>query len=146
MTISVSTGLRNRLLDTGSLSSILATGIIKIYSGGVPTAADSAITGTLLCTISLNSTGAAISMAGSASGGVLSKTGGEVWSGANVASGVPSYYRHTDIGDTGLSSTTAVRVQGSVGITGADLLVALASLVTLATTTIDSYTVSLPEA
>ena len=56
MALKASTGLRNKLMDTGSLKSILAGGLIKVYGGAVPADADAAATGTLLCIISNNST------------------------------------------------------------------------------------------
>ena len=47
-------GLRNYMLDTGSMKTALALGFINIYSGTVPATADAALTGTLLTTISVN--------------------------------------------------------------------------------------------
>jgi len=41
--LKASTGLRTKLLDTGSLKSILDGGVINIYSGPVPATADAAL-------------------------------------------------------------------------------------------------------
>jgi len=146
MTLKASTGLRNKLLDTGSLKSIFAGGLIQIYSGTEPATADDAIGGgnTLLCTISLNSTGTGINMAAAAAAGVISKLSSEAWSGANAASGTASFYRHVAVGDTAASSTSEPRLQGSIAIAGAELNISSTTLTSGATQTIDYYSVALP--
>jgi hypothetical protein len=103
-----------------------------------------AVTGTLLCTISINSAGTGINFDTAASGGVLSKATSEVWSGVNVATGTASYYRHVASSDDGTLSTTAVRLQGAVGLVGAELNLSSVSLTSGATQTIDYYSVALP--
>ena len=40
MTIKISTGCANKLLDTGSLKSIFAAGFLKLYSGSAPADAE----------------------------------------------------------------------------------------------------------
>lgn len=55
MTLRLSSGLRNHLLNGGSLKNALSGGKLLIYSGSQPTTADAAPTGTLLCTITDNS-------------------------------------------------------------------------------------------
>jgi hypothetical protein len=57
MTFRLSTGIRNFLNKQGSIDDALRNGWIEIYTGAQPTSADSAATGTLLCTIS-NASGA----------------------------------------------------------------------------------------
>lgn len=146
MTTKLSTGLRNKMLDTGSLKSRLALGFIKLYSGAEPASADAAVTGTLLCTISVSGNGTGLSLDTSAASGVLAKSA-EVWSGAIVATGVAGYYRFSAAGDTGAASTTEERIQGSVGLAGADLNLSNTTLTTnasLTAQTIDYYVVSLP--
>lgn len=144
MTIKISTGLANKLLDTGSLKTIFTAGFLKIYTGAAPADADSAVTGTLLCTISISSTGTGINFDTTAAAGVLAKAPGETWSGVNAATGTAAYFRHVAAGDTGASSTTQARIQGSVGVTGADLNLTSVSLAAAATQAIDFYTVALP--
>ena len=57
MALLASTGLRNQVLDTGSIKSALANGFIRVYSstiGNIPATADAAIDGgvhTLLLTV-----------------------------------------------------------------------------------------------
>lgn len=55
MTLRFSTGLRNNLCGNKGLASTFAKGSINIYSGAQPATADSAVTGTLLGTVSLGS-------------------------------------------------------------------------------------------
>lgn len=51
MTLRLSSGLRNHLLNGGSMKQAFSGGKLKIYSGSQPATADAAPTGTLLCTI-----------------------------------------------------------------------------------------------
>lgn len=145
MTLKVSTGLRNKLMDTGSLKSIFAAGFIKIYSGSAPADADAAVTGTLLVTISISSGGTGINFDTAAASGVLSKAPAETWSGV-CTGGTAGYYRHVAAGDTGVSSTTEARLQGNVATLGSDLNLSSTTLVGAATQTIDFYSVTLPAA
>jgi hypothetical protein len=139
-----STGLRNKMLDTNSFDAIMAAGFIKIYSGAEPTDADAAVTGTLLCTISISSGGTGINMAASAAAGVLSKSGGETWSGVNAATGTAGYARHVAAGDTGASSSTEARIQGPCALAGGFINLSSLSLTSGLTTPIDYYNVALP--
>lgn len=144
MALQASTGLRNKLLDTNSLKSLMALGFVKIYSGAVPADADAAVSGTLLCTISNNSTGTGINMAAAAAAGVLEKLASETWSGVNAASGTATYYRHVAVGDTGALSTTEPRLQGLVGTVGVEMNLSSTTLTSGATQTLDFYSVQLP--
>ena len=145
MALKTSTGLRNGVLSGGSLKSRLDGGRINIYAGTPPATADDAVgAATLLCAITLNSTGTGINFDAAAAGGVLQKAPGEVWSGANVTGGVAAWYRHVAAGDDGTLSTTAPRVQGLVGVAGADLNLSSVSLVAGATQTVDYYSLAWP--
>lgn len=146
MTLKISTGLRNKLMDTGSLKSVMAGGLIKIYSGAEPASADAAVTGTLLCTVSLGSSGTGINFDTTAAAGVISKAPAETWSGNNVATGTAGYFRHVAAGDDGTSSTTQARIQGSVSTVGADLNLSSIGLVSGAPQAIDYYSATLPAA
>jgi hypothetical protein len=146
MTVKSSTGLRNALLATSTLRTALSLGSILIYSGAAPTSPNDAATGTLLCTISNASTATGLTMEATAVDGILAKAPSEVWSGVNAAGGVAGYYRHVAVGDTGVLSTTQVRIQGTVAVAGADMNFTSTTLANGATQTIDFYTVSLPEA
>lgn len=144
MTLRISTGLANRLLDTGSMRSTMAAGNIKIYTGTEPANADAAATGTLLCTVTINSSGTGINFDTVAAAGVLAKTPSEIWSGVNAASGVAAYFRHVAAGDTAAISSTQPRLQGNVGVVGADLNLTSVTLTAAATQVIDFYTIAQP--
>lgn len=148
MTYSISTGARNKMLDTSPLKTLLAASFIKIYSGTPPVDADAALGGgnVLLCTISINSTGTGLNMAAAAAAGVLVKNASEIWSGVNAASGSATFYRHVTSADDGTLSTTQVRLQGSVALAGADLNLANTALVSGNTQPIDYYAVAIPAA
>ncbi|MEK7425740.1 MAG: hypothetical protein AAB131_18095 [Actinomycetota bacterium] len=142
--ILTSTGLRNYMLATGSARAALAAGFVKIFSGTPPATADAAETGTLLCTISINSSGTGVNLATSAAAGIIQKSGSEVWSGVNGATGAAGYFRHVGAADTGAISTTEPRVQGTVGTVGTDMELNSTSLVAAATQTLDYYSLNLP--
>ncbi|MGB4467579.1 MAG: hypothetical protein WBI41_05950 [Azovibrio sp.] len=144
MAIKTSTGLRNKMLDTGSTSTILNGGKVRIFAGVVPDTADAAETGTLLCELTVNSTGTGLTFAAAASGGVITKEPSEVWSGVNVATGTATYYRHVATGDDGTLSSDQARVQGTVGVAGADMNLSNTALVAGATQTLDYYSLALP--
>lgn len=55
MALRFSTGLRNFLQGYGSLQQAMWGGCLKIYTGSQPASADSAVSGTLLCTVTLAS-------------------------------------------------------------------------------------------
>jgi hypothetical protein len=122
MAIKNSTGLRNAMLATGSAKAALDGGRINIYAGAAPATADDAVGGaTLLCAITLNSTGTGILFDTAAVNGVLAKKPSETWSGSIVATGTATWYRHVAAADDGTLSTTAPRLQGTVALIGADL-------------------------
>jgi len=119
-----STGFRNYILATGSAKAALDGKVIKIYGGTVPASADDAIgSATLLSTITLNNDGATgLTMATTPTSGQLTKNTSEVWSGDIVASGNASFFRMETLADAGGTSTTAVRIQGTIGLADADML------------------------
>lgn len=147
MALKASTGLRNKLLDTNPLRTIFNLGFLNIYAGPVPSSADDALVGgthTLLCQISNNNTTTGITFAASASGGAITKNAGETWSKAAAATGTAAFYRLVTASDTGASSTTEARVQGTCGTSGADLNLTSLSFTASTVYSIDSYSVSIP--
>ncbi len=54
MTLRYSTGYRNHVVDGGSYKSAFQNGRIEIYTGSQPATADTAASGTLLCTVTNN--------------------------------------------------------------------------------------------
>lgn len=145
MTLKASTGLRNKVLDSNPLKTVMSGGKINIYAGPVPATADDALgSATLLSTITVGSTGTGLTFDSAAVNGVLAKNPAEVWSGVNVASGTAAFYRHVAVGDTGVLSTTQARIQGEIGTAGKEMNWSFVALVSGATQTIDYYNVSLP--
>ena len=125
----ISTGMQDALL-LALASQLNGTMVLNIYSGTVPATADADLGGaTLLRTVSVDSTGSGMSFEATTSGGMLVKSTSEIWAGQNVATGTASFYRIMNIGDTGATTTTAPRLQGSVGLLNADLILGNVGLV-----------------
>lgn len=145
MTMMLSTALAKAMLDTGSFKASLNGMKLKIYSGTMPATADAALGGaTLLCTISDASGDGALSWEAAASGNTIQKLSSQVWSGVNAASGTAAFCRFELASDTGTASTTEVRVQGDVGLTGKFLNLSSTGLTSGATLTINSFAITLP--
>lgn len=141
----MSTCLANYMLDTGSLRGAFASMEIRLYSSS-PATADAAATG-LLCTIKNYNGGSPIAATfeSAAAAGILAKKASETWSGVNSASGTVATYRVVNnADDDSASSSTFKRIQGTVGVGGADMNVGSAALVSAATFTLNYFTQTLP--
>ena len=140
-----STGFRNATLATGAIPA-LSGSVLKIYSGStIPASADDAIPvgATLLATVSVSDTGAGLTFGAPAAGQVTKNTG-EVWSGTVTASGTATFFRMEPSADAGAYSPTAVRVQGTVGLDGADMNFGNTSLVAGNIRQINYFVLSIP--
>lgn len=152
MTVRLSTGLRTALAGTTGFASVFANGVIEIRTGSQPASADDAPTGTLIGLVTLNS-GAftpgsptnGLTFAAAAAGAV-SKTG--VWSfvGINsVTANTAGYFRFLgNATDSGASSTTLPRLDGSINTSGADMNLSNISIINGAPVTVDSFTWTQP--
>ncbi len=145
MALSLSTGLRNGVLDANPLNTLLATGEIRIFSGSAPATADDTETGTLLVTINtVTGSGFDLSFKNTATAGVLSKQV-NTWDGVAVATGTAGYFRFcASTSDAGGTSTTEVRIQGAVATSGAELNMSSTTITSAATTTIDTFDITIP--
>lgn len=149
MTILQSTGLRNGLLDTGSLKTLLAGGFIHVYASAladIPATADAAIDGakhTKLLTVYGDGISAGLNL-GTADGGAIGKAAGETWSGTILVSGNAAFFRFVGSADTGAASTTQPRLQGRVGTSGAELNLSSVALTSGETQAINYISLSLP--
>lgn len=142
MTVRASTGLRSRLLDTGSLKTRLAGSVVRLYGGAVPATADDAVgSAVLLCTLSNG--GAGVTFAAAAANGTLAKNAAESWSGTVQTGGTPTFFRIVQAGDADTASATAERLQGSIGAAG-DLVLSAGALAATGPVTLDTFAVSLP--
>jgi hypothetical protein len=142
MSLKLSTGLRNGMLDASPFKTLLDASRLKIYSGAAPADADSA-EGTLLVSIGSAHADTHCHFLASAVAGVLSKDA-NVWSGVASATGTATYFRLVVNTDTGVSSTTEIRMQGTIGTSGADLNMSSVAIVSAATQTIDTFDLTMP--
>ena len=159
MAIGLSTGLRNKLLSKNaagsvagqSFADIFANGVLRIFGGTRPTDADSDESGnTLLLEITLDggsftpgSPTNGLNFADDAASGALEKSAAETWQGDGQADATATWFRFYDNNLVTGASTSAVRFDGNVG-TSSDISMVNTSIQTGATTTIDSFTVTLP--
>jgi len=147
MTLSLSTGLRQGILHTAGLNTLLAAGEIHIWSGSAPSSADDTATGTLLVTINtVTGSGFNLHFLNTAVAGVLSKSA-NTWDGVAVATGTAGYFRYcASTSDANGTSTSEVRIQGAVSTSGAELNMSSTSITSAATTTIDTFDITMPAA
>jgi len=147
-----STGLRDGILNATGIKEAMAAGVLRLYSGSQPASADSAISGTLLAEITVG--GGAFAHGTATNGldfdapvaGILSKAAAETWRGDGLADGVAGWFRFcANPVDTGGSSTTLARIDGSVGRSAADLNLSNTSIVTGVPTTVDVFQITMDQ-
>ncbi|UJX41692.1 hypothetical protein K9F62_03040 [Desulfovibrio sp. JY] len=150
MALRLSTGLRNQLLGTNSFKSIMQNGVIRIFPGVQPTSADDGESVSHLLEITVSS---GVFTAGTATNGInfgdpadgsISKAAAEVWSGAAAATGTAGWFRFYANDLTTGADTTHARFDGSVSTSGAQLNMSSTAITSGATTTIDSFVVTMP--
>ena len=150
MTIRLSTGMRNKLLDggaTGGVKNALNLGFINLYPGSQPLSADTGATGTILGTVSVNGDGVTGLGFDAASAGAISKAAAQTWRFTGLADGLAGWFRFYAAGDTPSgTSTTAARIDGSIGSAGADMNITNVNIQTGALSTVDSFTINMPAA
>lgn len=144
--IKISTALRQFIAVGGSLRDALNNGFVRIYSGAEPASADAALGGaTLLCEISAGGNGTPLTFEDTAPNGTLSKSVSEAWSGTNLGNGNPSFFRYVLAADSGDASTSAPRIQGSVGGIGSDMVITSLPLVQGNPQTFELFQLTVPE-
>ena len=140
-----STGLRNTMLGSQSFRDALNGGELRIYAGTAPATADAAVgASTLLVALTVDGLGGGLNFAAAAENGAISKSSSEVWKGTVAATGNAAWFRYVAAGDTGASSGTALRVQGTIGAAGADMLVANQLLTETEEFILNYFVVALP--
>lgn len=148
MTLRSSSGIRNGVANVGSYISLLADCVIEIRSGSQPASADDAATGVLLGTVTLD--GGAFTPGTSTNGlnfelssttaGQIQKPTAAVWRMTGLANGTAGHFRvKANAVDAGDSSTTAIRLDGSIGTSGADLIFSSLSVAGGAPISIDRF-------
>ena len=129
---------------------IFANNVIRVYSGTIPADGDAAEgAGTLLLKITLASGAVVPGVATNGNdfdaivAGVLSKDA-NVWSGVGLADGTAAWWRMYDNGEITGAESTSKRCQGSVGTSGVTFILSSTSIVTSATTTLDTANFTMP--
>lgn len=147
MSFRLSTGLRNKVLDGGTgggFKGALNLGKINIYTGSQPASADTGATGTLLGTVTVNDAGTGLTFDASVAG-VLSKAAAETWKFHGLADGTAGWFRFYESADTpGNTSSTAARLDGAIGTSGAELNLTNLSILTGQVNTVDAFTITQP--
>ena len=111
----------------GSLKDLFRNGVLDIFSGTQPTDADTTESGTKLVRITLSSGAFVAGTAtnginlGTATNGVIGKDSDETWSGVGLVTGNAGWFRFYDNAATTGASTSAIRLDGSIATTGAQM-------------------------
>lgn len=126
--------------DVNAVTALLNTGFLEIYTGAQPTDANTAVSGTLLVTLTLNATAfGAATAAGSPGSRIVTATAGAIGSGTAVATGTAGYFVLY------ASNGTTVVAMGSVGTAGADLNLSSTSIVSGGTVSVSAFTITSAE-
>lgn len=131
--------------SSGAVVTVIAPGGTGAAHNGLALAATA--TGDMVGTSSGNITGGVAATAGlqfaAPSAGTISKSG--VWSFDGLAVGTAGWFRiKASAADADASSTTAVRLDGSVAVSGADMNLSNISITIGAPNTIDTFTYTQP--
>lgn len=133
MSLQLSVAARNALLDAIE-TAIGTSAILKIRTGSVPAAVSDADTGTVLATANLPSDWMA-----AASSGVKAKSG--TWQDTSAdATGTAGHFRIY------ASDGTTCHIQGTVGVSAADMIVDSVSFVSGQTFTVTQFQLTAPNA
>lgn len=142
MTLRLSTGLRNKVLDSGLADAFDSTGRVNVYTGSQPAAGDTAASGTLLATLTLASDAVT---AGASSGTMTFATiTSDTSADATGTAGWARMYRTGDTAPGSAAGTSDRRLDFSVGTSGADINFDSVSFVAGGTVAISSLTITLP--
>jgi hypothetical protein len=141
----MSTGLCNALLGgSAGLAELFDLGFVKLYSGAVPATADASIGAAVeQVVVGAPGPGTGVTFDTPAVAGVLSKAAAETWEGTVGAGGLVTFYRLVQPGDTGVLSTTEVRIQGTIGMGGSDMNLGDTTLIAAAPFVLNYFTQSL---
>jgi len=137
--------------DGGSFSDLFRNGVMRIYPGTQPADADTTEGVTALVEISLASGTFVVGGEnginfGAAVAGVLGKDALETWSGVATGTNTAGWFRFYDKTRTVGASTVAIRFDGAIAQSSAQLNMSNTSIVTDGTTTIDSVALTVPTA
>jgi hypothetical protein len=134
----------------GSLKDLFRNGVLDIYSGTQPTTADQTESGTKLARVTISSgvftPGSGVNgiNLGDSTAGVIAKRANEVWSGVGLVDGTAGWFRFYDNSATTGASATAVRFDGAIATTGAQMNMSNTSVSVGGTTTIGTVAITDP--
>lgn len=142
MTIRLSEGLRNKILDSGLADAFDTTGRINIYTGSQPATAATAASGTLLGTLTLASDSVT---AGASSGTMTFATiTSDTSADATGTAGWGRIYRTADTAPGSTGDSDDRRLDFAISTSGSDVNFDSTSFVAGGTIAISSLTVTLP--
>lgn len=128
------------IADVGAITALLNNGFIKVYTGAQPADANTAVSGTLLATLTFGATAFGTPAAsGSAGSKIVTATANSITSGTAGNTGTAGYFALVK------SDTTTVATMGSVGTSGADLNFDSLSITSGATVSCSSFTITQTE-
>jgi hypothetical protein len=151
MTVKLSTGARNALAGATGFGATFEAGVLFVYSGPQPLSADNAPSGTLLGivtrdggTFAFGSPENGLSF-GTPASGTVAKKAADNWKFSGIARGTAGWFRLMGNASDGLGqSATAPRMDGSVGVSGADLNLSNIAVEVGAPHTIDVFQFTIP--
>lgn len=144
MSSKLSTGLTEHIAGAGSLRDAFhGTSRISIYGGAEPAGANLSATGATLLNV-ITAGGSPLEFDASVTGGVVSKDSGQTWSGANLATGLATWFRVEVTTDDRSEDPAALRLQGSIGSVVGEMIMTNPNLVGGATKPIENFRMSIP--
>lgn len=140
MALRFSTGLRDAMLGAVGFQGVYdGDAVIEIRSGVQPASADNDVSGTLLGEVTVDALPASYLSFDAPASGAIEKAAAETWQFTGLVDGTAGWFRLKESADAGGVSTTAKRVDGSIGQSGADLNLSNVNIVTGAPNTIDVF-------
>ncbi len=146
MALRFSSGLVLGVISQGSYQQVLEgpSGFaLDLYSGNRPADPNEPASGSLLVSVTLEG-GASGLRFDASSPGRLQKPPAAQWAGPITTSGQAGWFRLRQLGDNGASSSQAVRFDGTVAQSGADLNLSTTSLVKDAPFVVREFSFDLP--
>lgn len=141
MSLTLSTALRQYMMDLGINSGFDTTGVLELHDGTRPINADTTAAGTnILASINLP-TKAFISPS---TNGIMQKSAAAWAAAAAAANGTATWFRLKLAADSGTTGTTDRRLDGNVGTAGADLVMSSTSIILGLPVTVNQFTVTTP--
>jgi hypothetical protein len=136
--------MRTAMMNGTAFKTLMDGGVLDISSGSQPASADYVETGTKLVRISTSAgTDATCGLVfGTAASGILPKSASD-WKGVVSAAGVGGWFRFYGTGGTSGTSASEIRLDGNIGVSGADLEMRT-TLDLNATVTIETFNVVQP--